>query len=275
MCKNTATRVVSIWGNKITQPPHSLRFTGFQSNTGLNSRHCWSSSKDFSARHRATSKKLSSHQKAGIFNDIWWRMCPESTHVVKLDLFSLTHTKSMQIYDDICTGSVIVIWRSCLHTTVCKPLKRFDLQFVQSLQYLNLVVSLVRTDKEWGRFDDWCYHYRLQSCRSHKRQADYNTRFVLKENLKKMWARKFLYMTNFFPYLNVWCHTTLDFAIADCWRPILVYLIPLITQMLSGGSPSLVQLNTIWFAYCIWLLPPAYVDSTSRFFGILGVFCVF
>ena len=202
-------------------------------------------------------------------------MICQTTHVVKLDLFSLIHTKCMQIYDDICTVSVIVIWRSCLTTTVCKPLKHFDLQFVQSLQYLNLVVSLARTNKVWERFDDWCYLYRLQSCRPHKRQADYNTRFVLKENLKKCGLENFFTWLTFFPYLNVWCHTTLDFAIVDCWRPILVYLTPLITQMLSGGSPSLVQLNTIWFAYCIWLLPPAYVDSISRFFGILGVFCVF
>ena len=63
LCKTQLPNQFSIWGNMIAWLLHLLRSTGFQLNTGLNSKQCWSSSKDFMARHLPTSKKWSSHQK--------------------------------------------------------------------------------------------------------------------------------------------------------------------------------------------------------------------
>ena len=68
LVQNTAARLV-LNLRKYDRITHSLRFTGFQSNTGLDSKHCWSSSKDFMARHLDTSKKWQPHQKA---EDIPW-----------------------------------------------------------------------------------------------------------------------------------------------------------------------------------------------------------
>ena len=82
--QNTAARLVFNLRkyDMIAYLLYSLRFTGFQSNTRSNSKHCCSSSKDFMTRHLPTSKKWSPHQKAKKYSHkIQWRMCPEGSKI--------------------------------------------------------------------------------------------------------------------------------------------------------------------------------------------------
>ena len=76
-------------------------FTGFQSNTGLNSEHCWSSSKDFRTRHLPTSKKWSPYQKAkdipyDPMKNVSWRF--QSSSMI---LLASVHSQCMGLWHGI------------------------------------------------------------------------------------------------------------------------------------------------------------------------------
>ena len=64
--QNTAARLVFSLRkyDRITPALVTLHWLPIKYCTGLNSKRCWSSSKDFMARHLPASKKWSSHQKA-------------------------------------------------------------------------------------------------------------------------------------------------------------------------------------------------------------------
>ena len=62
--QNTAARLVFNLRKYDRITPALVTLHWLPVNSGLNSKHRWSSSKDFMAKHLPTSKKLSSHQKA-------------------------------------------------------------------------------------------------------------------------------------------------------------------------------------------------------------------
>ena len=81
MWKTQLSDYFSILENIIAWLMHSLRFTAFQSNTGSNSKHCWSSSKTSWQDTNLHPRNDHPIKKQVIFHKIQWWTCPEGSKI--------------------------------------------------------------------------------------------------------------------------------------------------------------------------------------------------